>query len=299
MASPPVLDDVSVLIASRERPAMLSDTVASLLAGDALPREVVVVDQSATPHPGLAGAEPVRGCAIRYVHAAGRGLSGARNLALHTATAPTVALLDDDMYVEGDWLRRLADAVRTDGGRTVASGRVLPAPAEGPGRSVPPSALLLRDEPAEYAGTAAGDVLPGAGFAAARAALLDAGGYDERLGPGTSFPAAEDNDLGFRLLQAGCVVRHVPEAVALHRAWRSRGERLRLRWTYGRGQGAFYAKHRAEDPVIRRRLTAEIRKRARRGVTLAARHPARALQEWAFLGGLLTGAAQWAVQHRR
>jgi hypothetical protein len=33
-----------------------------------------------------------------------------------------------------------------------------------------------------------------------------AGGFDERLGPGTPYPAGEDNDFGFRALEAGCTV---------------------------------------------------------------------------------------------
>ena len=73
-----------------------------------------------------------------------------------------------------------------------------------------------------YRGPQPIDVVPGANVALPRATVLALGGYDERLGAGTRFSAADDNDMGHRLLLAGCEVRHVPAAVVYHRAWRLR-----------------------------------------------------------------------------
>ena len=47
------LPSTSLIIASRDRPELLADTVASVLKGDEVPAEIVIVDQSRVPHPTL------------------------------------------------------------------------------------------------------------------------------------------------------------------------------------------------------------------------------------------------------
>jgi GT2 family glycosyltransferase len=288
-----------VLICSRNRRQMLIETVRSVLAGDEVPAELVVVDQSTEPDPELAGLGVVRGCTVRYLPSATTGLSRARNIALRAAAHPVVVLIDDDMFVEPDWLGHLLDGRRRGGERTVATGRVLPAPPEGRG-AVPAAGLVLFDEPAVYRGRQPRDVVPGANVAAPRDVLLAIGGYDERLGAGTRFSAADDNDIGLRLLDAGCEVRHVPEAVVLHRAWRSAGDRLQLRWNYGRGKGAFYAKHAGlRDRYTLRRMAGEVAMRVRRGLREARRSPKTAAGELVALAALASGALSWTVRERR
>lgn len=292
-----VQEGVSVLVCSRGRPDMLAETVASVLNGDSLPAEIVVIDQSLDPHPDLATMENVRGCAIRYVHSATRGLSRARNIGLRTAANDTVVLLDDDMFVARDWLRSLVSKVPAE--RVVFTGRVLAAPREGRGDAVPPAALVERSEPAIYRGPQPLDVVPGANVALPRSLVLELGGYDERMGAGTRFPAAEDNDMGYRLLSAGCEVQHVPEAVVFHRAWRTRRERARLKWTYGRGKGAFYAKHaHIGDPYALRRARADSFRRLRRFVELVGRSPRNAVAELISFAATIAGALDWTITVR-
>ena len=298
--SDPTLD-VTVLICSRNRPRMLSETVASILDGACVPRELLVVDQSAGAHPGLAALGTVRGCAIRYLRSPTRGLSRARNVGLHAASSDVVVLIDDDMFVEHDWLERLVAALPADARRVVLTGRVLAAPPEGATGDVPAAALVTRDAPASYRGRQPTDVVPGANVALHRATVLAIGGYDERLGAGTRFASADDNDIGLRLLDAGCEVRHVPEAVVLHRAWRTPRELARMRWDYGRGKGAFYVKHMSRsDPWARRRMTAD----ASTGTDeppsqpTLPRTPGRAGGHAIYLAGMLAGAAEWGVRER-
>jgi GT2 family glycosyltransferase len=153
---------------------------------------------------------------------------------------------------------------------------------------------VTRAEPAVFRGRQASDVMPGANVALPRSLVLELGGYDERLGAGTRFSAADDNDMGFRLLEAGCELRHVPEAVAYHRPWRSRGDRLRLRWRYGRGKGGFYAKHlRPSDPFMWRRLATDVGSRSLRAVTSVPRAPRKAVGEAVSVAGILSGVLSW------
>ena len=289
---------MSVLICSRDRPQLLLDTVRSVLAGGLVPAELVVIDQSNSPHPELAALEEERSCRVRYVPSDSVGLSRARNIALRRATSDVAVLIDDDMFVEAEWLSELLKGL-PEGPRAVATGRVLAAPPEGAAGTVPPAALVERDEPAVYRGPQALDVVPGANVALPRELVLELGGYDERLGAGTRFSAADDNDMGYRLLAAGCEVHHVPSAVVLHRAWRTRGELVRLRWGYGRGKGAFYAKHAGlRDRHALRRAGAEAGRRLRRAAATAFSAPRASAAELLSLAGLISGALDWIVRER-
>jgi GT2 family glycosyltransferase len=286
------------LICSRERPQLLLDAVRSVLAGTVVPAELVIVDQSAAANAELAALGEVNGCQVRYLHSATTGLSRARNLGLGAATSGVAVLIDDDMLVEDNWLSELVGGL-PDGPRAIATGRVLAAPPEGRAGIVPPAALVERDTPAVYRGPQPIDVVPGANVALPRELVLALGGYDERLGAGTRYSAADDNDIGYRLLLAGCEVHHVPAAISVHRAWRTRSELLRLRWSYGRGKGAFYAKHAdLRDRYILRRAAADAGRRLRRAAAAVLSSPRTTAGELVSLAGILTGAIDWLLRER-
>jgi GT2 family glycosyltransferase len=302
--SPPVgpnaACDATVLVCSRDRPRLLAETVASVLASSRVPRELLVVDQSTVAQGELAALGGVRGCTVTYLHTTERGLSRARNTGLRAAAYDIVVLLDDDMLVEPEWLGCLLAGFVDGGACTVVTGRVLAGPHEEGDGVVPPAALVTQPTAAVYRGRQSTDVMAGANVALHREVAIAIGGFDERLGAGARFPSAEDNDMGLRLLDAGCEVRHVPGAVVLHRAWRSPRERALMRWRYGRGKGAFYAKHmRRSDPYALARLRADARARiaaAQRGLPHSPRASAGQLL---YLAGMLTGAAQWLLYERR
>jgi glycosyltransferase involved in cell wall biosynthesis len=92
------------VIATRNRPGHLLDTVRNLLEQTALPRELCVVDSSEeTP----ARAEIERLCAevgleLVYVHPAPRGLTVQRNLGIDRTTGDPVFLVDDDVWMAPD-----------------------------------------------------------------------------------------------------------------------------------------------------------------------------------------------------
>ena len=289
---------VTVVISSRNRRQMLRDTVDSVLAARRVPTEIVVVDQSPIADPDLERGT-VRGCSVRYQHSPTPGVSRGRNLGIQLASNDVVVMLDDDMLVQDDTLERLTAAHGGPGSKTVTTGRLLEAPPDRPGLSQPAGALVTSEKAETFRGRQPYQVVPGPNIALTRSVVLEIGGYDERLGPGTRFPAAEDHDLSFRLLDAGCEVRHVPDAVALHRAWRTQSDRTRLRWTYARGTGGFYAKHAGfRDPHILQRAIQEGRDRLRKAITSLPSSPRTTLAQLVSLAGLSFGAAEWTLRYR-
>ena len=292
------LPATSLIISSRNRPQLLLETVESVLGGSAVPTELIVVDQSARPHPVLADCAPLDArCQVRYVWSDGVGLSRARNLGLATAAHPIVAFIDDDLRVAPDWYAELIGAVVEAGPDTVVTGRVLAGQAEAPGSFVP--ALVTRAEARTYAGRINSDVLAGCQFAMHRGVFATIGTFDERLGVGARFPAAEDNDFGFRLLEAGFRTAYAPQAVIYHRAWRGGADYLPKRWAYGRGQGGFYAKFASlRDPYVLRRGCADVALHLVRFPWRFLHQPRLALGDLAYALGVISGVVEWTAIHR-
>jgi GT2 family glycosyltransferase/SAM-dependent methyltransferase len=288
--------DVSVVICSRDRPALLMEAVTSVVRGLDTPSELIVVDQSARPHPTLPGSPVLGGVEVRYVHTSSVGVSRSRNLGISLARTDRLAFIDDDVTVAPDWLGAMIGALGTSEARVVVTGRVLENDAQA-GRFAP--STKTETQRAVYAGRIWDDVLFTGNMALNRATIAEIGGFDERLGPGATFPAAEDNDLGFRLLEAGYRIIYVPEAVVFHRAWRTSHDYLPLRWRYARGQGAFYAKHgRLRDGHMRRRLARHLGRLARRTVQRARHQHRIAWDQVIPMLGIVTGAAQWLLTQR-
>lgn len=288
----------SVVISTRNRPDLLLDTVRSLLEGIRLPDEVVIVDQSDEACHGSAQLQETAACEIKWLRSKTRGQSVGRNIGLREARYEAIALTDDDVLVEPDWLERMLTALELDGLKMIATSRVLPTAAEvAGGRAV---SVKTEETSAVYEGRLSSDVLFGNSMAFFRSAVDEVGDFDERLGPGGRYPSADDNDFGYRLLEAGYRIRYVPEAVVHHRSWRAGRALRRLNWIYGRGQGAFYAKHtRLRDPDMLLRLADNLRER---GVRIAFR-PLRRRSlaghgDLIYTAGLLTAFIQWHIAER-
>jgi len=284
-----------VVVPTFGRPAHAAACVRATLTQVGVPPfEMVVADQSvdgATREAvaAVACGDP-RGVVERM---AVRGRSKALNAAFRGARAAWIVVIDDDCRPGPDWLAALERAVASLPGRTVIVGRVVAGP-RGPGAADPP-AILDQPSPAEVTGRTFRDwIYPNLAFP--HAAIDAAGGYDERLGPGTTIPGAEDNDWGYRLLRAGWTIAYRPEPTVVHEAWRTRDERLALKRAYGIGQGGFYAKHIAKaDPFIALRLLHDLSRQAKgTAVTALAGRSLDARGHLAYAGGLVTGAIRMA-----
>ena len=286
------LPPASLVVSSRERPRLLEALVESVLAGEQVPAEIVLVDQSRAPHPRLSEARPP----VRYLWSRTVGLSRGRNAGIAAAEHDLLLFTDDDLLVAPNWFGTLVSAVEAAGPRAVVTGQVRPTEPERSGGFAP--SIKVQRHPAVYAGRRHLGVLFPNNMAMRRSALAEVGFFDERLGVGSAYPSSEDNDLCFRLLEAGYRIVYVPEAVVYHRAWRGQADYLPLRWRYGRGQGAYYAKHfSARDPYMLRCLGRDTLLHAVRAARLG-RRPRLASAEAAYVAGMIAGALQWLVAEK-
>jgi GT2 family glycosyltransferase len=226
----PEREQVSVVIPTIGRVALLRECLDSLAACRPGPADVVVVDQSGGPDV----ADLVLGysqLSARVVESDIRGVAAARNAGLGAAAHDLVLMTDDDCTVAPDWVGVSARLAAGDP-RVIVTGRVL---ATGDDSAVPSTIAGL--ERHDHTGTARYFVLYTGNMAVNRTELLAIGGFDEAL------PTAEDNDLCYRWLTSGRRLIYEPSMVVWHNDWRSPEELALVYASYSRGQGAVYAKH--------------------------------------------------------
>lgn len=288
-----VLPPSSLIICSRNRPRLLRETIESILRGVDVPSELIVVDQSNETDSGLASLQSDRPCLVRYFWERSTGLCRARNVGIGAATNEILVFTDDDMLVATDSYGTLVRALIQAGPGGVVTGRVLPA-EDRRGGYVP--ALVTGTEAREYRGRIWTDVLAAGHMAMYRETIAEIGWFDERLGAGSQFPAADDNDYGYRLLEAGYRIRYVPAAVIYHRAWRGARDYLPMRWNYGRGKGGFYAKYAdARDPYLLYRMGLDVGRRLFRFPWRFLHRPDLAVGDMVYSLGVLSGACTWLL----
>ncbi len=199
--------EVSVVVATRDRPERLRRLLAALAAQlDPPPFEVVVVDDASAqpvPDPPLPS-----GLDLTILRQPRRlGPAAARNRGWQAARAPIVAFTDDDCRPDPGWLRALVAPV-VDGDADIAQGRTVPDPEERANRGPFGRTMHVPFEQGFY---------ETCNIAYRRALLADLGGFDESF----RHPYGEDTDLAWRAREAGARTAFVPDATVYHAVWPS------------------------------------------------------------------------------
>ena len=273
-------DGVAVLVCTRGRPDLLAASLASLDAALGEGDELLVVEAD-----GLASAPLVAGLRgpARHLAAPRPGKSRQLNQGLRATGQEVVVLTDDDCEVDPAWVRAMA-APFADPAVGAAFGPVLGLSGV---RGVDEPSLAPGEPPAvtwEYAN--------GAAMAVRRRAVLELGGFDERLGPGAPVHG-EEHDLVLRLQEAGWTVRIADAPPVRHLDWRDEAATRANLLVYSRGAGACVGAPLRRAPRRHLRLAA---RRVRYQASLWRHHGAEGAgfgpaTSWAFARGLVHGLA--------
>lgn len=191
--------------------------------------ETVVVDDGSTD--GTRRVAEASG--VRVIVQENRGPAAARNRGWREARAPVVLFTDSDCVPRSDWARKLAGGLDDEhavacGSYGIANrGKLL---AETVHAEILWRHAHLPDE-VEFAGSY--------NLAARREALEAVGGFDETY----RSPSGEDNDLSYRLRDAGYRIRFVRDAVVAHHHPVSLRRYLREQSRHGLWRVVLYARH--------------------------------------------------------
>ncbi len=241
---------ISVVIATRNRERLLADTLAALVA-QRWPRDrydIRIADNGSTDGTrhvveSAAGRPDAPRIVYRFVAKAGK--SHAVNAVLADVTADAVALTDDDVCPDADWLRAMAAAFEETGADFVA-GRILPRWEADP----PPwlsaalhGVLAIPDNGERRLTIAPGAdgahvMTVGANMAVRAPVMRHVGGFRRDLGKlSGTLRTGEDHDLFLRMLAAGYRGVYEPLARVRHFVPRERLTRAYFRrWLYQNGQ---------------------------------------------------------------
>jgi GT2 family glycosyltransferase len=292
-----IISNTSVLICSRNRPKFLRETIASILSAGETPAELIIVDQSDTIDAYLSTFQPQKNCSYYYLWDGIKGVSRGRNKAAAAASHSILVFTDDDVFVTPNWLSEITKKALAAGPEAIITGRVLSSEES---ETLFSPSTRTDEKVSTYTGRVKRDVLFTNNMAMHRSTFIAVGGFDPCLGPGTLYPAAEDNDLGFRLLEAGCSIIYDPIPTLIHRAWRNEQEILRLNWNYGIGQGAFYAKYFSlRDLFMIKRMLSDIWAYLSRFPFRFVKRRRQAYMDALFAAGILYGAIRWLVRSPR
>ncbi len=224
---------LAVVVPTRDRPELLAGCLAALCAAQVAAEDIIVVD-SASSDPDA--VEPARALGITVLRCDRPGASLARNAGWRMARQPLVAFVDDDVRVGPTWATTITAPFSS-------SDIVLVTGAVAVDTPVSDRAVATTDGVAggRFSVDRTGHVGASANMAVRRDVLEAVGGFDELLGAGGRFRAAEDLDLFDRMLGYGDGWHEV-SARAVHEQWRSRRDLLGLELSYGIGFGARLAK---------------------------------------------------------
>jgi len=214
------LPEISVVIATRNRGALLQVMLASLdaaLADTGCRVQTVVVDSASTDStPDIiaawATAQPAR-LALRLDQP---GKARALNLGLRHVSAPLIAFTDDDVEVDPRWLTHLKSFFDEHPGYAAATGRVRTPPSVTEVSRLQRVALFST-LPLFDRGDSVQECkhLYGCNMAIRRPALEQVGPFNEKLGPGAS-GLHEDGDLARRVIERGLRIAYMPDVVVYH-----------------------------------------------------------------------------------
>ena len=228
------LAGVTFVVPLHNGAASIAETLRSIVAqADGRPIEIIVVDDRSSDASRDRVREVTGTPPIRLVDGEGRGAAAALNIGVRAATFQVVCQVDQDVVLGDGWMTRLAAELddpsvgaaqgyyATDG-RAAVSARVM--------------GLDLEMRYASIGGTDTDHVCTGNSAYRAEA-LRRVGFFDEALGYGC------DNDMSYRLREAGYRLTLCREARSTHRWREGLGGYLVQQYGFGYGRLDVVAKH--------------------------------------------------------
>jgi len=215
---------VSIVIATKDRGAMLGDCIESVLAQEDAPRfEVIVIDDGSTDGSDAVADEYASRAAgrIRVRKLAHVGLAAARNAGAEASSGRWLLFLDDDARLPAGFLAQLESVLHSHDGQVLGFAD-LPLPTDSY-----ISASIRYLELASRRTIGREHAIKGAALACPRDLFLKLGGFDATR----QYYQLEDTEFVARARGAGCSATWLPEPHVLHRApTLSAYVRNNLRW---------------------------------------------------------------------
>ena len=259
--------DLTVVVATRDRPESLRETLQSICDMSVRPTSVIVVDSAPSDETtrelmATEFAVPT----MTYIRADRPGLAIAHNAALPAIDTEIVAFTDDDVLVDELWAERLLRSFdRPEVG--CVTGMIIPRELHTtPQQWIEESIGLQKgfeqrrfDLDGNHPGErlfpfTAGSMGSGANMAFRRSTLEAVGGFDEALGAGRPARGGDDLAAFYDVVVSGHQTVYEPSAIVSHRHHATEAAVRRTAYGYGVGLGAYLTRVAAKDLRQGRRM---------------------------------------------
>lgn len=311
--------DVTVVIATRERPEQLAACLRSVQDGAVVPASIVVVDNAPVTDAtrDLVAELSVLDPSIVYLREPRAGLGRAHNAALPHVDTRLVAFTDDDVLVNRWWLARIVEAFDAGPDVRCVTGMIAPLELDtvtqqlieahagfnkgfrrrlfDPTDDRPDNALFP---------FAAGEFGSGANMSFDTDYLRSVGGFDDALGAGTIALGGDDLAAFYDVMATGHQLVYEPAAVVSHRHHREIAALRRQAYGYGAGLSAHLTRCIINDPGVAWTMVRQVVPALKRARSIASPEtnaevpsPPRSLT-WQHLRGMASGPVRY-VRSRR
>jgi len=270
-------NSTSLIISTRNRGARILPTVQSILSGQTMPCEIIIVDQSddlpaSATYQAVAQAAREFGVTIsreeenapsdapgvvRYLRSPRRGVSHSRNTGARAARGASLIFTDDDIIADANWVASVQREFAGDAEVVGVYGNILPYTSEANAPHGRTTGIEVGRE-GKGRGVFTAPTVPwylgsGGNMAFRRAAFERCGGFDGVLGAGAPLHACEDLDIGYRMLHFGLgKIVCTSDSLVYHDSPKNFAEQVRTEQGYGIGAGAMLEKFaRCGDPRAR------------------------------------------------
>jgi len=266
---------LSVIVCTRNRAhaiiPCLHSIVQSLAHAAPVDAEIVVVDNGSEDNTSAVLKEWASNCSfpVNIQFEGQKGASKARNRGIQSARGEILVWTDDDCRLSLDHIKDVLRHDENDSGLVMRGGRVeLGDPTDLPITVKTDQVSTRWNRQTHYAKNAnlfdanfGCNMIIGCNMAMRRVVAERIGFFDERFGPGTSLPGAEDTDYFFRTYLAGITIEYVPDMVVFHYHGRkTNSDGYKVIKNYMISTGGLYAKYLFSYPNLCRQFYWDFKK---------------------------------------
>lgn len=233
--------NISIVIASKNRPEMLAACVKSLQAGFDKNLEIILCIQDGKSRPVLTKQYFTKN-QLSSVDIGFSGKAQALNLGLQKARGNIILFTDDDCLVDKKWISQAIRAFQKNPEISAIFGKTLPYHRDISAKKICPSCFNPGDE--IYIITKPVKHWEKIGFgnnmAFRRQVFDEISGFKPWLGPGSIGSNAEDAEVAIRCLIKGYKLMYNPDMIVYHNKWLNDREMKQQQLSYLCGEAACY-----------------------------------------------------------
>ncbi|MBE2220131.1 MAG: glycosyltransferase family 2 protein [Anaerolineae bacterium] len=231
----------SVVICTRNRGKSIVDAVETVLANKFLSFELLVIDQSTDRETENAITRYKADPRFRYIFTNTKGTGISRCLGLVEANGQYILYTDDDCTVPQDWIEKITNIFEANAKTGIVFSNVIPGEHDSE-KGVIPNHSYEEDRTINSLLKYYKSIGMGAGMSVRRDFALAIGGFDQKLGPGSTFSSGEDHDMALRALLKGWNVHETNQTSVIHYGFRTYDQFRDLTVRDWVSMGAIYAK---------------------------------------------------------